>query len=80
MPRCRRALRISNGQRDWLNLGDGRRSIRPPRFDDREGAGLAQYVEQIGRRILGNHDHRTQERHDTSRLEQRNAVTLGKGD
>ena len=63
VPGRRRAFGIGNGERDRLDFGDGRGRIGPARLDDREGAGLAEHVDQIGRRGLGDHDHRTQKRH-----------------
>ena len=59
------AIRIGEHQRGRLDLGDGGGRVGQARLDDREGAGLAEHIEQIGRRALGDHDHRTQERHET---------------
>ena len=74
---ARRSIRIPEHQRGRLDLGDGRRRIGEAGLDDRKGAGLAERIEQIGRRSLGDHDHRTQERHQIRRLQGGRPMTLG---
>ena len=63
-PRIGRGIRVGEDKRGRLDFGDGGGRIGPAGLDDRKGAGLAEHIEQIGRRILGDHDHRTQERHE----------------
>ncbi len=72
--RMSRGLGAASGSREQqrrrLDFGDGRRRIGEAGLDDRKGAGLAERIEQIGRRSLGDHDHRTQERHRIRRLQE----------
>jgi len=76
----RRAFRVGDGERDRLDLGDGGGSIRPACLHDRERPGLAEHVDQVGRRVLGDHDHRTQECHDNEPVESElKQATLGDG-
>ena len=65
----RRRIGIREQQGGRLDFGDGRRRIGEAGLDDRKGAGLAEHIEQTGRRPLGDHDHRTQERHRIRRLQ-----------
>ena len=53
------ALRIGDGDRHGLDLGNRGRGIGPACFDGGKGAGLAEHIEQIGRRAFGDHHHRT---------------------
>jgi len=64
----RAALRIGDGERHRLDLGNRGRGIGPACFDGGKRAGFAEHIEQIGRRAFGDHHHRTYERHDVSQL------------
>ncbi len=54
-----RGRRLRDQQRGRLDLGHGRRRVRELGLDDREGAGPAKGIDQIGRRGFGDNDHRT---------------------
>ena len=58
-----------------LTADEGGRRIGPFGLDDREGAGGAQRFDQIGRRTVGDHDHRTLQRHEGARTLQNDCAT-----
>ena len=59
MPVRGRGRRFRDQQSRRLDLGDRSRSVGKLGLDDGEGAGPAEDVDQIGRRSLGDNDHRT---------------------
>ena len=58
--------RAGLGQHQGFGLDRGERGggVGPGRFDDREGAGGAQRLDDIRRRGIGDDDERTLQRHD----------------
>ncbi len=70
---CRQSMRAEDSLCGGARLGDhhgggldrdeGGRRIGPFGLDDREGAGGAQRFDEVGRRTVGDHDHRTLQRH-----------------
>ena len=70
---CRQSMRAADSLGGGARLGDhhggrldrdeGGRRVGPVGLDDREGAGGAQRIDQVGRRTVGDHDHRTLQRH-----------------
>ena len=64
MPGRGLAVWICDGDSDGLNFCERCRSIRPGSLHNRESAGRAENFEQIGRRGLGDNNHRAQKCHE----------------
>ena len=64
---ARRGTRLGDDHSGRLDRDEGGWRIGPFGFDDRKSAGGAQRVNQVGRRIVGDHDHRTLKRHGGAR-------------
>ena len=74
MPASRPALRVGDGEGNRLDFCNRSGRIAPARLDDREGAGLAEYINQIGRRGFGDDDHWTQQCHNEEPFAQNRAI------
>jgi hypothetical protein len=72
---CRRA-RLGNNNGGRLDRQERSRCTSPCCFDDRKGASRAQRFDQLGRRLLGDHDQRALKRHQSAREVYRICVTL----